>query len=851
MEIPGYKILETLGQGGMATVYLAIQESFERKVAIKVMSPQLASDPSFGDRFQREAKIVSQLNHPNIVTVYDVGQVDDHHYLAMEYVPGKELRYRRQELSLLEKIKVVKEIASALHYAGNKGYVHRDVKPENIMLNEEDGRAILMDFGIARATDTNHSMTKTGTAIGTPYYMSPEQAQGKSVDNRSDLYSLGVVFFQLLSGHVPYDAESSVAIGIKHLTEPVPFLPKHLRIFQPIIERVMAKEPDKRYQNGLDLIQDLDKVNMMELDNVEAIAQKESEIAANTDPSAPTIMTPAPPTLNTGNVTTADAKRTAAKLQAEPRDHENTEKSNNTSVALFAVVMLAIVVGGWFYLQSSKKAPPPLAETTMEPPKQTSEAVSPPTLTEDPEVATVELETQEKSEASAETTMSLSAIEPPQEPLVEEPSELDLLLEEAETLSKNSDNSTDASNKLVNTYRQILALDPESKVAMDGISEQFDLHIQQIENAAQNKDLDSARLWMENSKTTFPDLSASDTFTVLEQELSKAEQIREALAQAEEYLKADALTSPENENAYDTYQAVLALDPENKAAQQGLEKIADRYAQLANAKRQKGQFSSGMTLIKKGQSIDKNNDNLQQALKAMEKAMVAKADEEARQKEVASLLASADKLKDSGQLVSPEGDNALESYRQVLTLDKNNSQAKKGIQSIETNFLLGVRYQIEEGELDEAKAKLQEADDLFPNNSEVGELLALYEHKTEEAKAAALAASKPRITKFTVHHQDFRSMALLPRDMLPIGRTAYFGFVYENFEGATALLQSILYDGARTVKISQKPVVVTGSDGEAFFSITRPVEGFQDGVYNIDLLLNGEVIHQGKFTVSH
>src|SRR5258705_171786 len=138
MEIPGYKILDTLGKGGMATVYLAIQESFDRKVAIKVMSPQLAQDPSFGDRFQREAKIVSQMKHPNIVTVYDVGVVDNHHYLAMEYVEGKELRSKFKDMHLMDKIRAVKEIASALNYAANKGYVHRDVKPENVMLSDED-----------------------------------------------------------------------------------------------------------------------------------------------------------------------------------------------------------------------------------------------------------------------------------------------------------------------------------------------------------------------------------------------------------------------------------------------------------------------------------------------------------------------------------------------------------------------------------------------------------------------------------------------------------------------------------------------------------------------------------------
>src|SRR5690606_23075971 len=169
--------IDTLGEGGMATVYLAIQESFEREVALKVMSTSLLKDPSFGERFLREARIVSRLVHPNIVTVYDLGVHEGNHYLSMEYVPGEDLKERRYELDMVQALGVVKDVARALDYAGRKGYVHRDVKPENIMLHAEDSRAVLMDFGIARATDVASGMTQTGTTMGTPHYMSPEQAK--------------------------------------------------------------------------------------------------------------------------------------------------------------------------------------------------------------------------------------------------------------------------------------------------------------------------------------------------------------------------------------------------------------------------------------------------------------------------------------------------------------------------------------------------------------------------------------------------------------------------------------------------------------------------------------------------
>ena len=259
--IPGYKIERTLGQGGMATVYLAIQQSFEREVAVKIMSKELSSDPTFGERFLREAKIVSRLVHPNIVTVYDVGHKNGFHFLSMEYISGVDLKEQLHSISFFHIMKVIKETALALNYAGNKGYVHRDIKPENIMINEHDGRAVLMDFGIAKAFDSVSGMTQTGTAIGTPYYMSPEQAKGKEVDFRSDIYSLGVVFYQTLTGKVPFDGDSAVSIGIKHISDPIPCLPEYLsESFQAIISKLLAKHRKDRYQNGLELIDDINKI---------------------------------------------------------------------------------------------------------------------------------------------------------------------------------------------------------------------------------------------------------------------------------------------------------------------------------------------------------------------------------------------------------------------------------------------------------------------------------------------------------------------------------------------------------------------------------------------------------------
>ncbi|MFS1523449.1 bifunctional serine/threonine-protein kinase/formylglycine-generating enzyme family protein [Microbulbifer sp. 2304DJ12-6] len=260
LQIPGYRILKKINQGGMSTVYLAIQRSVGRQVALKVMSPVLNADPVFSERFQREANIVGQLSHPNIVGIHDIGRYRSLNYIAMDYMPGGSVSERLEKgpIAPLEALNVVRQIAMALDHAHSKGYVHRDLKPENILLRE-DGSAVLSDFGVARAVARTTRMTNSGMVVGTPHYMSPEQARGAAIDGRADLYSLGVVFYEMLTGAVPYQAEEAVAIAIKHLTGPIPRLPSRNAIYQPLIDRFLAKDPDKRFQRGLDVSDAVDQ----------------------------------------------------------------------------------------------------------------------------------------------------------------------------------------------------------------------------------------------------------------------------------------------------------------------------------------------------------------------------------------------------------------------------------------------------------------------------------------------------------------------------------------------------------------------------------------------------------------
>lgn len=253
-EIPGFKIKKKLGQGGMADVYLGVQENLSRMAAIKVLNLQTARNPRLAKRFVKEARTLSRLIHPNIVTIYDVGQKDHYYFIVMEYLQDslKEKIRRDRKIPPEEALSIIMHVGDALFYAHDKGVVHRDIKPDNILFRK-DGVPVVLDFGIAKVMDSKTKLTKTGISIGTPQYMSPEQCNAESLDGRSDIYSLGVVLYEMLTGKPPYDANDTLGIAMKHLKEPVPLLPSALKYYQPLIDRMMAKQKKKRPRSRKEL----------------------------------------------------------------------------------------------------------------------------------------------------------------------------------------------------------------------------------------------------------------------------------------------------------------------------------------------------------------------------------------------------------------------------------------------------------------------------------------------------------------------------------------------------------------------------------------------------------------------
>jgi serine/threonine-protein kinase len=327
-----YEILDELGRGGMAIVFKAKEKQLDREVAIKVLPFSLAFDKEFVERFQREARTSAKLEHPNIIPIYRVGKSGRVIYFVMKFLRGKPLSNilgARGSLPPAEIKKILAEVGRALAYAHKKEIVHRDIKPDNIMFDEH-GHAVVTDFGIAKAA-SGGKLTGTGMSIGTPHYMSPEQAKAQPLDGRSDIYSLGVVAYQCLTGSVPFDGEDSFSIGYKHIMEEIPAPPlenpEKRQLFE-IIRKMMAKTPAQRFQNA---------------DEVVSVLESGRSVSFTTD------ATMAMPSLTGVRMSSAPTTPLPRATGTLPGAGQAPRRSVLSGLLLWLVIVGAVFGGGGFY----------------------------------------------------------------------------------------------------------------------------------------------------------------------------------------------------------------------------------------------------------------------------------------------------------------------------------------------------------------------------------------------------------------------------------------------------------------------------------------------------------------------
>ena len=351
IKIPNFNLDKEIGRGGMSRVYLAHQLEPKRKVAIKIVSPGNAADEAFLQSLKQEGDTIASMSCDNIITVYACGVIDAHYYMAMEILSGGDLADKiKNGLRPEDAVEVMLQIGNALKHAHSNNVLHRDIKPENVMFHES-GKAVLVDFGIAKEADSTSSFTQVGAVVGTPHYMSPERCMGKATDHRSDLYAMGVMFFELLTGKKVYDGRDTFAVSYAHVYEPVPPLPPEHSRYQALINKLLAKDPDDRTQTSDEMMEALRRVKA---GNAEPATKRMDTTARKLNAAEDTIVSTPIPGRGPSPDKAPPAAAAALPLAAPAPVIVAPAKSKLVPIAVAAAIAIAGIGG---YLATRKPTP--------------------------------------------------------------------------------------------------------------------------------------------------------------------------------------------------------------------------------------------------------------------------------------------------------------------------------------------------------------------------------------------------------------------------------------------------------------------------------------------------------------
>jgi serine/threonine-protein kinase PpkA len=706
-EITGYELYGLLGRGGMATVYRALHLNLDREVAIKVMDTSLNTDETFSERFIREARISAQLVHPHILQIYDVNSYDTLNYISMELLEGGDLADTiRADMKQSTIYLVMEQMTEALDYAAAKGYVHRDIKPSNIMLRGE-GDYVLADFGIAKAANSGTQMTQTGLMVGTPSYMSPEQAKGIEVDGRSDLYSLAVLCYEMLTKELPYDSDSAVSTAVKHLTEDIPTLPEHLAPYQPFLNKALAKNADERYQTGREMYRAFCEVRNDFDDDAVLTAGKEPQEKSRTGGSGAdenrTSIADSHTSIGWSDPTMVSSPRGSSRpyklSDTSPREplisgirsgqapaRRPPRSMGSTGFRLFAAVTLvgAVAFGGYTYWQGQQS-------------------------TSAGDLRSVTSELAKAYNALNEDDLQRAAI----------------------------------------AFRKVLQIDAGHAAARQGMGEVEAQYVSAIEAALAENNLTRANQMITDFSLMF---STSDNVERLQLAIRQSredkqlqsvqsERVAILLDNAEAALMSGRLFEPENDSAYAYMQQAKALEGNNMAVNEAFHRLMDEALATVPGLIDRVDFVAARGVLDQVRAIDAGYPAMQDMEVEVDRAEQAELlrqerwanYSEEKKQTIIERLAVAEDLLAKGLLTSAEettaGENAYDYFLAVLELDPENDPALRGPQRVARAYFAMSGQAIAANDFERAESLLQSATAVAPD----------YEGLTQQRNRLAVA----------------------------------------------------------------------------------------------------------------
>ena len=768
-SIPKVTITERIGSGGSANVYMAVHQASRARVAVKVLHGHLLEDAAKRERFLAGAALNQTLDHPNILEILDVGSTDAGHYIVMEYLGGGDLNQRLEAgMHIQEVMKCVKDIARALDAAHAAGIQHCDVKPENIMFTAQ-GTVVLTDFGLADWLHNAPAVAKANSphpdsnnppepsveqeeaeavapklVAGTPEYMSPERAAGRQSDGRSDLYSLGVVFYRMLTGDLPYHGETSLELSIKHLQEPIPKLPAHLGVFQGVIDTVLAKRPEQRYANGAEFVEALEKVRTQGVVPATIVKTKPITTQEIFAVAGATLATPFDP-------------------QRKERQFARRRRRQRLRVASLFVLLVIVATGAGYYSYERGLVSPEIvlsklglgddpavalawseAQSLRQDPNQGLSAIVAAygrVLELDSEhrgandgmdalandwATTIDEALQQGNTQLAQTRLVEAINEMPKDvrwidlsAKLQDYQRADRIAQSTESLlASHGLSDVPSATAAIQSYQEVLRLAPTHPSATSALIELAQHYAELSREAASNGEVGTAINLLDRAAAAQPELAELDDVRKLisQAENSRAE-INDLLQQARRFRSENALITPAGQNAAELYHRVLATDPNNVIASQGLNEVSSQVANTARQLLAAGDLAGAEEILGQATSAGLNADFLLDIRGRLES-------EQNRLTATQAHLAEATRLIELGFLTSPPTDNAVAHLREIQQLDPGNVEAEAMLRACAERLVAAARDAREFDMFDSANQYLDLA---LTINPEVEEWVSLRE----------------------------------------------------------------------------------------------------------------------------